>query len=87
MKDMKHTNVSGLKAGLSRYLAAAKAGEIVEVRDRTTPIARLVPPQGGDDLDVVEPTATAEDLKRIRPVRLRRRIDVVRILRESRDQR
>lgn len=84
---MKHTNVSGLKAELSKYLAAARSGEVVEVRDRNTPIARLVPAGGDDDLEVIEPTRPASELKRISAVPLRRRVDVLRLLRESRDQR
>lgn len=40
-----------------------------------------------DDLEVVKPTATLGSLKDLVPVRLRRRIDVDRILRESRGDR
>ncbi|HLB37628.1 MAG TPA: type II toxin-antitoxin system prevent-host-death family antitoxin [Gemmatimonadales bacterium] len=35
--------VSELKAGLSAYLARVKAGEVVVVTDRGTPVAKLVP--------------------------------------------
>lgn len=85
---MKQTNVSGLKAHLSEYLAAVRDGETVVVHDRRTPIARLVPfDAGGDDLAVSEPLQPVGALAKLEPVRLRRRLDVMRLLRESRDQR
>ena len=85
---MKQTNVSGFKARLSEYLAAARNGETVIVHDRRTPIARLVPfDEHLDDLKIAEPSRPARDLAKVKPVRLRRRVDVVRLLRESRDQR
>lgn len=85
---MRQTNVSGLKARLSEYLAAVRTGETVVVHDRRTPIARLVPfEQQTDDLQVAEPTRPLRALTKVKPVRLRRRLDVVKLLRESRDQR
>ncbi len=88
MKAMKETNVSGLKARLSEYLAAVRNGETVLVHDRRTPIARLVPAtENAEDLNVVEAIRPLADAAKIKPPRLRRRTDVVRLLRESRDQR
>lgn len=88
MKAMRQTNVSGLKARLSEYLAAVRNGETVVVHDRRTPIARLVPVgDNAEDLSVVEPTRPLERATKVKPPRLRRRSDVVRLLRESRDQR
>jgi prevent-host-death family protein len=85
---MKQTNVSGLKARLSEYLAAVRDGETVIVHDRRTPIARLVPfDAGADDLGVSEPVQPVSALAKVKAPRLRRRVDVVRLLRESRDQR
>ena len=85
---MRQTNVSGLKARLSEYLAAVRNGETVEVHDRRTPIARLVPiGEGTEELRITEPTRPIADLAKVKPPRLRRRVDVVRLLRESRDQR
>jgi len=85
---MKHTNVSGLKAHLSAYLAAVRNGETVEVHDRRTPIARLVPVcETAEDLNITEPTGPLTDPGQITPPRLRRRINAVRLLRQSRDQR
>jgi antitoxin (DNA-binding transcriptional repressor) of toxin-antitoxin stability system len=40
---MKVVNVRTLRAELSRCLHAVKKGETVEVRERHTPIARIVP--------------------------------------------
>jgi len=85
---MKQTNVSGLKARLSEYLAAVRNGETVVVHDRRTPIARLVPFDAGtDDLSISEPIQPARALPKVQPPRLRKRLDVVRLLRDSRDQR
>jgi prevent-host-death family protein len=86
---MRRTKVSELKAHLSEVLAEVRGGESVVVCDRNTPIARLVPYDEVDpgDFRVEEATGTPADLARIRGVRPRRRIDVVKILRESRDQR
>lgn len=40
---MKSVNVAQLKDGLSSYLKLARAGEEIVIRDRQTPIARLMP--------------------------------------------
>lgn len=86
--DMDHVvKVSELKTRLSGYLARVRRGETVTVCDRRTPIAKLVPfdeRPGGIDvreaIDVVGlPTASR--------VALRKRIDVVALLRADRDHR
>ena len=50
---MKTVNIAMLRAKLSRYLAMVRRGETIEVLDRRTPIARLVPVEpmspGGKD--------------------------------------
>jgi prevent-host-death family protein len=85
---MKHTTVSSLKARLSAYLAEVRGGETVIVCDRKTPIARLTPlAEGPEDFRIDEPTADLQSLKNLRPVRLRRRVNVEALLREQRDQR
>jgi antitoxin (DNA-binding transcriptional repressor) of toxin-antitoxin stability system len=48
---MKTTNIGTLRARLSEFLDAVRAGETVEVLDRKVAIARLVP---------VEPTSTSK---------------------------
>lgn len=44
MVMMTTVSVSGLKANLSRYLREVRRGGEVQVLDRGTPVARLVPP-------------------------------------------
>ena len=82
---MKTTNVSELKAKLSSYLSEVRRGGTVIVYDRSTPIARLVPfEEEPDDFVIVEPTASPSALKRIKGVRPKKRIDLDRLLRETR---
>lgn len=80
--------VSELKGRLSAYLAEVRSGGAVLVCDRQTPIARLVPVDGhADELQVEDARRPVTDLRKVKPVRLRRPTDVSRLLRESRDQR
>jgi prevent-host-death family protein len=85
---MKTANISELKAKLSAYLAEVRRGGTVLVYDRSIPIARLVPFQEEtDDLVLIEASAPPADLKRIKGVRPKKRVDVGRLLRESRGER
>ncbi len=85
---MKHANVSELKAHLSAYLAEVRNGESVVVSDRRTPVARLVPvEQRSEGVTITPAQHPASAIRRVRGVRLRRRMDVGKILRQSRDQR
>jgi prevent-host-death family protein len=85
---MQRARVAQLKAHLSQYLARVRRGDTVVVCDRNTPIARLVPYAETDDGFVVhEPTGSVADLKGAPGIKPKRRVDVVRLLRESRDQR
>jgi prevent-host-death family protein len=85
---MKRANVSELKARLSSYLAAVRRGETVIVCDRQTPVARLVPyDDQPESVALLPATRPLSDWRRIRPVRLKRPIDVVELLREDRDHR
>ena len=85
---MKQVQIAELKAHLSQYLAQVRGGETVVVCDRRTPIARIVPYTTAEDTLVVrEPTVSAADLKSVAGVKLKRGIDLLRILRDSRDQR
>jgi prevent-host-death family protein len=85
---MKSAKVSQLKARLSAYLAEVRRGETVVVCDRATPIARLIPYEGESaGFRARRPARPPRDLKKARGVRPRRPVDVVRLLRESRDQR
>ena len=88
LEAMKRAKVSELKARLSAYLAEVRGGDTVIVCDRNTPIARLVPYDDDTDGFVVnEPRRAASTLGTVRGVKPRRRIDMVRLLRTSRDQR
>ena len=85
---MKRVRVAHLKAHLSAHLAEVRGGESLVVCDRNTPIARLVPyEEHADRLVIREARRPVEELRRIRGVRTRRPVDVVRLLRDSRDQR
>jgi prevent-host-death family protein len=85
---MQHAGVAQLKARLSQYLARVRGGDTVVVYDRNTPIARLVPYAESDDgFVVVEATEPAAAVRGVRGIKPKRAVDVVRILRESRDHR
>jgi antitoxin (DNA-binding transcriptional repressor) of toxin-antitoxin stability system len=85
---MKRAKVSELKSHLSAYLASVRGGESVLVCDRQTPIAQLVPLDApADDFKIEEALLPAKSLKSLKGVDLRKRIDVVALLREGRDQR
>jgi prevent-host-death family protein len=86
---MRRTGIAELKAHLSEVLAAVRGGASVVVCDRNTPIARLVPYDAtdADDFRVEEATASPADLAKVKGVKTKRSIDVVKLLRESRDQR
>jgi antitoxin (DNA-binding transcriptional repressor) of toxin-antitoxin stability system len=51
---MRSVNVAKLKDQLSRYLTLAKSGEEIVIRDRTLPVAKLVPfsAEGADDQEL-----------------------------------
>jgi prevent-host-death family protein len=85
---MRSAKISELKAHLSEYLAEVRRGATMVVCDRNTPIAWLVPYDSRpEDFRIEEPVRPRGDLKRIRGARPRRPVDVVKLLRESRDQR
>ena len=85
---MKRAKVSELKSHLSAYLASVRSGESVLVCDRQTPIAQLVPLDAhADGFRVEEAVQPASNLKSLKGVALRKRIDIVALLREDRDQR
>jgi len=85
---MKTAKVSELKAKLSAYLSEVRGGGTVIVLDRNTPIARLVPfHEEPDDVVIIEPTAAASSLKKVKGVRPKKRVDIDKLLRELRGDR
>ena len=85
---MKQAMISELKAKLSAYLSAVRKGETVVVCDRKTPVARLIPyAQSTDESGIEEPVVTDPVLAWPKPIRLRKKVDVVKLLREDRDWR
>lgn len=87
MLVMKKVGIAELKAGLSGYLAEVRAGERLVVCDRTTPVALLVPYGEADEVLIVPPKAAPIAAKRLKAVKPRRKVDIIALLRESRDQR
>ena len=83
---MKNAKVSELKAHLSRYLSEVRRGETVIVFDRNTPIARLLPYEDQfDEFRIEKPRRPPRALKKIRRIRLRKKVDIVKVLREMRE--
>lgn len=81
-------NVSELKAKLSACLDRVRKGDTLVVLDRRTPIARIVPFSDQDFGVIVTPARVRpERIDEVRGVRLRRPVDVDRILDESRGDR
>ena|SRR3989442_15856992 len=85
MSDVK---IAELKARLSSYLAEVRRGQTVVVYDRSTPIARLVPfEKEAEDIVIIEASASPAELKKIKGVRPKKRIDADKLLRELRRDR
>jgi prevent-host-death family protein len=78
----KRVKISELKAHLSEYLRHVRRGHTVEVLDRETPVARIIPSEA---LQIQRATASMKDF--VFPPPLDTTIDVVALLREDRDAR
>lgn len=96
---MRTVNIGDLKNNLSRYLTAVRRGEELVVKDRSKPIARIVPfATDGDDeselaeliaLGIARPPKTGEPLPRsfwTAPLP-KTTLDLTRLIREDRDAR
>ncbi len=82
----KRVKISELKAHLSQYLRHVRRGHTVEVLDRDTPVAKLVPFEERSSGLVVRPgRGRMQDVKF--PPPLKTSVDVVALLREDRDAR
>lgn len=51
---MRSANIADLRNNLTRYLKEVRAGEEIIIRDRQTPIAKIVPLAHEDDAEGVE---------------------------------
>jgi prevent-host-death family protein len=82
---MKHVRIADLKARLSEYLRAVRAGESIAVLDRDTHVAQLIPARESRALRVQKPAPGAPRLQRIKiPKRARLNVDIVELLLEER---
>lgn len=82
---MKQVGIAELKARLSAYLRAVRRGETIDVLDRETPIARIVPIRDRSALSVRKPAPGAPPLNRVRlPKPAKLNVDVVQLLLEER---
>lgn len=82
---MKNVKIAELKAKLSEHLRAVRNGETIDVLDRDTPIAQIVPIRERSGLRVRKPSPDALPLHQValpRPAKLK--IDIVRLLLEER---
>ncbi len=62
---MQTVNIADLKNNLSAWLEQVRNGEELIVKDRNTPIARLMPLATGEDLDAEEEALVAAGLMRL----------------------
>lgn len=62
---MQTVNIADLKNNLSAWLEQVKNGEELVVKDRNTPVARLMPLAAGEDLDAEEESLVAAGLMRL----------------------
>jgi prevent-host-death family protein len=82
---VKQVRIADLKARLSEYLRAVRAGESIAVLDRDTPVAELIPVREPRAVRVRKPAPGALPLHRIKvPKRARLSVDVVDLLLEER---
>jgi antitoxin (DNA-binding transcriptional repressor) of toxin-antitoxin stability system len=81
----KRVKISELKAHLSEYLRHVRRGLTVEVFDRETLIAEIVPVETRNGLEVRPATGSMRDF--VPPPPLKTKVDVVALLREDRDSR
>lgn len=79
--------MSELKAKLSQYLAQVRNGGTVTVLNRKIPVARLVPTEDRSGGVVVVEAADAEGPPNGPRIRLKKRRDVVALLRSERAER
>ncbi len=64
---MQTINITDLKDNLSAWIEQVRNGEEIVIKDRNTPIARLMPLAAGKDLDAEEKALVAAGLMRLPP--------------------
>lgn len=62
---MQTVNIADLKNNLSSWLEQVRNGEELIVKDRNTPIARVMPLAAGEDLEAEEAVLVAAGLMRL----------------------
>jgi len=81
----KRVKIFELKNHLSKYLRHVRRGHTVEVLDRDTLIAEIVPVETKNGLQVRRATGSMRDF--VPPPPLKTKVDVIALLREDRDSR
>ena len=82
---MQQVRIADLKARLSEYLRAVRAGQSLAVLDRDTPVAQHSPIRENRALRVRKPAPGAPPLHRIKvPKRARLNVDIVALLLDER---
>ena len=82
---MKQVRIAQLKSHLSEYLRAVRGGQTIDVLDRETPVARIVPVRDRTKLKIRTPPRGTPSPNRVPlPKPLKIRIDIVDLLREER---
>lgn len=85
---MKRVGIAELKAHLSENLAEVRTGETIEVLDRKTAVARIIPYREANEPLQIRPAARKVRLGDIRlPRRSRATRDIVELLLEDRSTR
>ena len=84
-KVMKQVRIAELKAHLSHYLRAVRAGQSIAVLDRETPIAQIVPVAEAARIRVRRPVRGTPPLNRVPlPKPLKTTADIIDLLLEER---
>jgi prevent-host-death family protein len=82
---MKRVGVAELKSRLSEYLRYVRRGESLTVLDRDTPVARMVPYDAAQPLQIRPPLGGAPKLQDVPlPAPLRVDVDVLELLQRER---
>ncbi|MBM3220032.1 MAG: type II toxin-antitoxin system prevent-host-death family antitoxin [Candidatus Rokubacteria bacterium] len=82
---MKQVKIAELKARLSEYLRAVRAGETITVLDRETPIAHIVPARERPAITIRKPAPGTPPLHKIKiPKGPKLNFDIVELLLEDR---